>query len=71
MKDNTLNYAAYGEQIGISEATVKHRLGELKKSGLIVRVGATKKGIGKSLINKKIKKQYNGKSELNKTSTTC
>jgi DNA-binding Lrp family transcriptional regulator len=35
LKDNTLNYAAYGEQIGISEATAKHRLGELKKSGLI------------------------------------
>ncbi len=44
LKDNTLNYAAYGKQIGISEATVKRRLGELKKSGLIVRVGSNKTG---------------------------
>ena len=44
LKDNTLNYAAYGEQIGVSEATVKRRLGELKKSGLVIRVGSNKKG---------------------------
>ena len=44
MKDNTLNYAAYSEQIGVSEATVKRRLGELKKSGLVIRVGSNKNG---------------------------
>lgn len=44
MNDGTLSYAAYGEQIGVSEATIKRRLGELKKSGLIVRVGANKNG---------------------------
>lgn len=44
LKDNTLNYAAYGEQIGVSEATVKRRLGELKKSGLVIRVGSNKNG---------------------------
>ena len=44
MKDGTLSYAAYGEQIGVSEATIKRRLGELKKAGLIVRVGANKGG---------------------------
>ena len=44
LKDNTLNYAAYSEQIGVSEATVKRRLGELKKSGLVIRVGSNKNG---------------------------
>ena len=44
MNDGTLSYAAYGELIGVSEATIKRRLGELKKSGLIVRVGANKNG---------------------------
>ncbi|MBR5147670.1 MAG: Lrp/AsnC family transcriptional regulator [Bacteroidaceae bacterium] len=44
IKDGTLSYAAYGEQIGVSEATIKRRLGELKKAGLIVRVGANKGG---------------------------
>ena len=44
MNDGTLSYAAYGEQIGVSEATIKRRLGELKKSGLIVRVGSNKNG---------------------------
>ena len=37
-------YQAYGEVIGVSEATIKRCLGELKKSGLIVRVGANKNG---------------------------
>lgn len=44
MNDGTLSYAAYGELIGVSDATIKRRLGELKKSGLIVRVGANKNG---------------------------
>lgn len=44
LNDNTLNYAAYGKQIGVSEATVKRRLGELKKAGIITRVGSNKNG---------------------------
>ena len=44
MKDNTLNYAAYAAMIGVSEATVKRRLGELKKAGIITRVGSNKNG---------------------------
>ena len=44
MNDGTLSYAAYGELIGVSEATIKRRLGELKKAGLIIRVGANKGG---------------------------
>jgi len=44
LQDNTLNYAEYGQRIGVSEATVKRRLGELKKAGLIVRVGSNKNG---------------------------
>ena len=44
LNDNTLNYAAYGKQIGVSEATVKRRLGELKKAGMITRVGSNKNG---------------------------
>ena len=44
MQDGTLSYAAYGEQIGVSGATIKRRLGELKKAGLIIRVGANKGG---------------------------
>ena len=31
MQDGTLNYAEYNVRIGVSEATVKRRLGELKK----------------------------------------
>ena len=44
LQDNTLNYAAYGKQIGVSEATVKRRLGELKKAGIIARIGSNKNG---------------------------
>jgi DNA-binding Lrp family transcriptional regulator len=39
-----LNYAAYAAMIGVSEATVKRRLGELKKAGIITRVGSNKNG---------------------------
>ena len=52
MNDGTLSYAAYGEQIGVSEATIKRRLGELKKSGLIARVGANKNGHWEVLTRK-------------------
>ena len=52
MNDGTLSYAAYGEQVGVSEATIKRRLGELKKSGLIVRVGSNKNGHWEVLTRK-------------------
>ena len=44
IKDNGLNYAAYGALLGVSEATVKRRLGELKAAGYITRVGSNKSG---------------------------
>lgn len=44
LKDNGLNYAAYGALLGVSEATVKRRLGELKATGYIIRVGSNKSG---------------------------
>ena len=43
-QDGTLNYAEYAAQIGVSEATVKRRLGELKNDGIIIRVGSNKTG---------------------------
>ena len=43
-KDGTLNYAEYASRLGVSEATIKRRLGELKNQGLIVRVGSNKTG---------------------------
>ena len=44
LQEGSLNYAEYAAQIGISEATVKRRLGELKKEGIIIRVGSNKTG---------------------------
>ncbi|MDY6327519.1 MAG: winged helix-turn-helix domain-containing protein [Bacteroidales bacterium] len=44
LKDNGLNYAAYGTLLGVSEATVKRRLGELKAAGYIIRAGSNKSG---------------------------
>ena len=44
LKDNGLNYAAYGTLSGVSEATVKRRLGELKAAGYIIRVGSNRSG---------------------------
>ena len=44
VQDGTLNYADYAAQIGVSVATVKRRLGELKKDGIIIRVGSNKTG---------------------------
>lgn len=44
LKDNDLNYAAYGALLGVSEAIVKRRLGELKVAGYITRVGSNKSG---------------------------
>lgn len=44
LQDGTLNYAGYAAIVGASEATVKRRLGELKKEGTIIRVGSKKTG---------------------------
>ena len=44
LKDGALNDAEYAAIIGASEATVKRRLGELKKDGFIIRVGSNKTG---------------------------
>ena len=44
LKDGTLNYSEYASMIGVSEATVKRRLGELKNDGFIIRVGSNKTG---------------------------
>ncbi|MBQ6229342.1 MAG: AsnC family protein [Prevotella sp.] len=44
LQDNSLNYAAYGAIIGVSEATVKRRLNEMKREGRILRVGSNKTG---------------------------
>ena len=44
LQDGTLNYADYAAQIGVSEATVKRRLRELKNDGVIIRVGSNKTG---------------------------
>ena len=43
-ENNNLNYAEYGALLGVSEATIKRRLGELRKAGMIVRVGSNKTG---------------------------
>lgn len=47
MQDGSLSYAEYGSLLHVSEATVKRRLGRLKKAGVIVRVGSNKKGYWK------------------------
>ena len=44
LQDGTLNYAEYAVIVGTSEATVKRRLGELKKEGAIIRIGSNKTG---------------------------
>ena len=45
IKENpSLNYGEYGKILGVSEATIKRRITELKKQGKIVRVGANKVG---------------------------
>jgi Fic family protein len=44
LQNGTLNYAEYAVVVGVSEATVKRRLGELKKEGAIIRVGSNKNG---------------------------
>ncbi len=44
LRDGLLNYAGYAALIGVSEATIKRRLNELKKEGAIVRIGSNKTG---------------------------
>ena len=44
LQDGSLNYAGYAALIGVSEATIKRRLNELKKEGSIVRIGSNKTG---------------------------
>ena len=44
LRDGSLNYAGYAALLGVSEATVKRRINELKKKGIIVRVGSNKTG---------------------------
>lgn len=44
LRDGSLNYAGYAALLGISEATVKRCLNELKKEGAIVRIGSNKMG---------------------------
>ena len=44
LQDGMLNYTEYAARIGVSEATVKRRLGELKNDGVIIRVGSNKTG---------------------------
>ena len=44
LRDGSLNYAGYAALLGVSEATVKRRLNELKKEGVIVRLGSNKAG---------------------------
>ena len=44
LQDGTLNYAEYAAIIGASEATIKRRLGELKREGAVIRVGSNKTG---------------------------
>ena len=54
LSNNSLNYSEYAKLLGISEATVKRRLGELKNQGVIVRVGSNKTGHWEIKNNNKI-----------------
>ncbi len=58
IKNNKLIYAEYGTLLGVSEATIKRRLGELRKAGMIVRMGSNKSGYWEvvSLENRKEEK---------------
>ena len=54
LQDGSLNYAGYAALIGVSEAIVKHRLNELKKEGVIVRIGSNKTGHWEVIHNNKV-----------------
>lgn len=60
-ENNNLNYAGYGALLGVSEATIKRRLAELRKAGMIVRVGSNKTGHWEVVISENRKE---GKYEL-------
>lgn len=55
LRNNNLNYAEYGALLGVSEATIKRHLGELRKAGMIARIGSNKSGYWEvvSLENRK------------------
>ncbi|MDD6581888.1 MAG: winged helix-turn-helix transcriptional regulator [Bacteroidales bacterium] len=44
LQNDSLNYSGYAALLGVSEATIKRRLANLKKAGMIVRVGSNKTG---------------------------
>ena len=44
LQNDSLNYRGYAALLGVSEATIKRRLADLKKAGMIVRVGSNKTG---------------------------
>lgn len=44
LQDDSLNYSGYAALLGVSEATIKRRLADLKKAGMIVRIGSNKTG---------------------------
>ena len=44
LRDGSLNYAGYAALLGVSEATIKRRINELKKEGIVVRMGSNKTG---------------------------
>ena len=44
LQNDSLNYRGYAALLGVSEATIKRRLADLKKAGWIVRVGSNKTG---------------------------
>lgn len=44
LQNDSLNYSGYAALLGVSEATIKRRLADLKKAGMIVRVGSNKTG---------------------------
>lgn len=58
LKNNKLNYAEYGELLGVSQATIKRRLGEVRRAGMIVRMGSNKSGYWEvvSLMDRKEEK---------------
>lgn len=44
LQNDSLNYSGYAALLGVSEATIKRRLADLKKASMIVRVGSNKTG---------------------------
>lgn len=44
LQNDSLNYSGYAALLGVSEVTIKRRLADLKKAGMIVRIGSNKTG---------------------------